>query len=184
MRVITGSARGMRLTAPEGMDVRPTTDKVKESIFNIIQFDLADAEVLDLFAGSGQLGIEALSRGASRGTFVDSSERSLRFVRENLKKTRLEDRAAVRKSDARQFLSTTRDTFHVALLDPPYRKHILPAILPSLANHMDSDGVIVCETASEEELPSKLPGFSAPREYRYGKIKLTVYRGEGESNNG
>lgn len=180
MRVITGSARGARLEAPEGMDVRPTTDKVKESIFNIIQFDVPDARVLDLFAGSGQLGIEALSRGAESAVFVDNSERSLKFVRGNLTKTRLQDRAVVRKAEARQFLSMTRDSFDIALLDPPYRKQIVNTVLPLLEPKMSDDGLIVCETASEEELPAELERFAIAKEYRYGKIKLTVYRRKGE----
>lgn len=180
MRVITGSARGTRLEAPEGMDVRPTTDKVKESIFDIIQFDIPDTQVLDLFAGSGQLGIEALSRGAKHATFVDNSERSLKFVRNNLKKTRFSDRAVVRRSEACQFLGMTRDTFDIALLDPPYRKQILNTVLPLLDPKMSENGIIVCETASEEVLPTELERFSLAKEYRYGKIKLTVYRRKGE----
>ncbi len=178
MRVITGSARGTRLNAPEGMDVRPTTDKVKESIFNIVQFELPDREILDLFAGSGQLGIEALSRGAAHATFVDSSERSLKFVRENLEKTHLTEKATVRKAECRQFLSTTRDTFDVAFLDPPYRKQMLDTVLPLLVPHMSEGGVILCETAAEEELPETVENFKVYKEYRYGKIKLTVYRAE------
>ena len=89
MRVITGSARGRKLIAPEGLDVRPTTDKVKEGIFSAIQFQLEDAEILDLFAGSGQMGIEALSRGAKHAVFVDSSQKSLKCVKENLANTKL-----------------------------------------------------------------------------------------------
>lgn len=180
MRVITGSARGAKLEAPEGMDVRPTTDKVKESIFDIIQFDIPDTNVLDLFAGSGQLGIEALSRGAAHATFVDNSERSLKFVRNNLRKTRFTDRAEVRKGEARQFLGLTRETFDIALLDPPYRKQILDTVLPLLDAKMSDTGIIVCETAAEEKLPQELDRFQIKKEYRYGKIKLTVYRRKGE----
>ena len=183
MRVITGSARGTRLAAPEGRDVRPTTDKVKESIFNIIQFELEDRRVLDLFAGSGQLGIEALSRGAADATFVDSSERSLKFVRENLVKTHLNDRASVRRSEAKQFLLTTAGQFDVALLDPPYHFGILNEVLPLLETKMSDSGVIVCETASDEPLPETLERFAAARTYRYGKIKLTVYRPKEEETN-
>ena len=93
MRVITGTARGRRLKEPQGMDIRPTTDKVKESMFSILQFDIEGRRVLDLFGGTGQLGIEALSRGASRAVFVDEQETACRLIRENLKKTHLEAQA-------------------------------------------------------------------------------------------
>ena len=176
MRVITGSAHGMRLEAPEGMDVRPTTDKVKESIFNIVQFDIPDSTVLDLFAGCGQLGIEALSRGAKKAYFIDSSSKSLEFVRRNLEHTHFENMAEVRNADSLQFLKSTAETFDIAFLDPPYRKQITAGALPLLAEKMSEEGVIVCETAFEEELPETVGKFGVFKEYKYGKIKLTLYK--------
>ena len=176
MRVITGSARGRKLTTLEGLDVRPTTDKVKESLFNIVQFDVPDSRVLDLFAGSGQLGIEALSRGAASAVFVDSSARAIQVVGDNLEHTGLLDRASLKHMGAQQFLSGSAGPFDLAFLDPPYRKQILPQILPLLADKMSEDGVMVCETAAEETLPERAGNFALAREYRYGKIKLSVYR--------
>ncbi len=178
MRVISGTARGMRLTTLEGLDVRPTTDKVKESLFNIIQFELEGRRVLDLFAGSGQLGIEALSRGASHATFVDRSPKAVSVVRDNLERTRLAPLAQVRQEEASAFLVRTGDTFDVAFLDPPYGKGIIEDVLPELVRHMSDYGIIVCETSREETLPETVASFSVAKTYHYGKIQLTVYRKE------
>lgn len=176
MRVITGTARGMQLSAPEGMDVRPTTDKVKESIFNIVQFDIEGRRVLDLFAGSGQLGIEALSRGAAHATFVDSSQRAIAVVEKNLRHTKLIGNATVRREEAGNFLLRTRETFDLAFLDPPYGKGLIDTVLPELVQHMSDYGIIVCETSREETLPETVGTFRASKTYRYGKIQLTLYR--------
>ncbi len=181
MRVITGTARGMKLKTLEGLAVRPTTDQVKESVFNIVQFEVPGARVLDLFAGSGQLGIEALSRGASSATFIDSSRESVAVVNENLEHTKLSKCAIVKNEDALNFLNFTKDTFDIAFLDPPYRKDIITSVLPLLSEKMSDGGVIICETAREEELPVSAGRFVLYKEYRYGKIKLTVYR-NGEEN--
>lgn len=176
MRVITGTARGARLSAPEGLDVRPTTDKVKESVFNIVQFDVPNARVLDLFAGSGQMGIEALSRGARSCVFLDNSKQSLRFVIDNLKKTGFSEKSAVKQADSLAYLRTTGETFDLAFLDPPYHKQLVTTALPLLAPHMSPYGVAVCETALDEELPESAGQLKRYREYRYGKVKLTVYK--------
>lgn len=176
MRVITGEARGRRLVTLEGEDVRPTTDRVKESMFNIIQFDLEGARVLDLFAGSGQLGIEALSRGAKHCTFVDSSNRSVEVVKQNLKTVGFEKRASVFCGDSKMYVTLSRDTFDIAILDPPYNKNILDEVLPVVAEKMTENGVILCESALDENLPEKAGEFTLHREYRYGKIKITSYR--------
>ncbi len=176
MRVITGEARGRRLITLDGEDVRPTADRVKEGMFNIIQFDLTGASVIDLFAGSGQLGIEALSRGAKHCTFIDSANRSIEVVKQNLKTVGFEKRASVFCGDAKMYISLSRDKFDIALLDPPYNKNIIDAVLPSVAEKMNDYGVIICESALNETLPESAGEFTVHREYRYGKIKLTVYR--------
>ncbi len=176
MRVITGEARGRKLITLEGEDVRPTADRVKEGMFNIIQFDLEGASVIDLFAGSGQLGIEALSRGAKHCTFIDSASRSIEVVKQNLKTVGFEKRASVFCGDAKMYISLSRDKFDIALLDPPYNKNIIDAVLPSVAEKMTDYGVIICESALNEALPESAGEFTLHREYRYGKIKLTVYR--------
>lgn len=176
MRVITGEARGRKLVTLEGEDVRPTTDRVKEGMFNIIQFDIEGANVIDLFAGSGQLGIEALSRGAKHCTFVDSANRSIDVVKQNLKTVGFEKRASVFCGDSKMYIGLSKDRFDIALLDPPYNKNIIDAVLPSVAEKMTDYGVIICESALDETLPQTAGEFSIYREYRYGKIKLTAYR--------
>lgn len=176
MRVITGTARGMQLSTLEGSDVRPTTDKVKESLFNIIQWDIEGRRVLDLFAGSGQLGIEALSRGAEHATFVDRSPKAAAVVEKNLAHTKLAPLATVRREEAKSFLLQTRETFDIAFLDPPYGKGIIEEVLPVLVGHMSDHGIIVCETSREETLPETVGTFFAAKTYRYGKIQLTLYR--------
>ena len=125
MRVITGTARGVPLKAPRGMDTRPTMDQVKEGIFSAIQFEVEGRTALDLFAGSGQLGIEALSRGAAHCTFVDKGREPVSVIRENLKKTRLEERAEVVQADYSSYLKTCRRQFDLILLDPPYAEIFL-----------------------------------------------------------
>ena len=125
MRVITGSAKGRRLFTLEGDDVRPTTDKVKEAIFSIIHFDIDGSAVLDLFSGSGQLGIEALSRGAKHCTFVDMARESVKVTTENVKNTGFSEKASILNTDSIGYLKTCRLTFDIALLDPPYRKGLI-----------------------------------------------------------
>ncbi len=175
MRVITGSQRGRRLMTLEGDSVRPTTDKVKESIFNIIQFDVPSAKVIDLFAGSGQLGIEALSRGAESCVFVDASSSSIAVVEENLKITGFREIAKTVRADALGYLDRVIETYDIALLDPPYKAGLMEEAIERVAPHINENGVIVCETDSKEVLPEELEGFTSKR-YKYGKIALTVYR--------
>lgn len=176
MRVITGLARGRRLLTLEGVDVRPTTDRVKEAIFSIIQFELEGRKVLDLFAGSGQLGIEALSRGAASATFVDQNKKSIEVIEENLKTTGLGKNTIVKNSDSVSFLSMTKDAFDIAFLDPPYDKGLIEKALPILCEKMAQGGCIICETGINEELPEEAGKFAIYRDYKYGKIKITVYR--------
>ena len=125
MRVITGKARGIQLKTPEGMLTRPTADRVKEALFSIINFDLPGAAVLDLFGGTGQLGIEALSRGAKSAVFVDAREDACRLIRENLKRTKLEGQGKAVRSDYLDYLKRTREKFDIILLDPPYAEVFL-----------------------------------------------------------
>lgn len=176
MRVITGTARGRKLATLEGADVRPTTDMVKEAMFSIIQFEVEGARVLDLFSGSGQLGIEALSRGAAYCTFVDQSRRSQEVTRENLQTTGLHKNSKVTAMDAASFLGSTRETFDIALLDPPYDKGILNDLLPKVAEKMAEHGAIICESRNHEQLPERAGDFVMKKAYRYGQIKLTLYR--------
>lgn len=176
MRVITGSARGTKIETLSGMDVRPTADRVKEALFSILQFELEGRRVLDLFAGSGQLGIEALSRGAALAVFVDASRESVELVKRNLARTHLEKQARVITGDAIAFLNGKHEPFDIALLDPPYRKGLLAEALPLMERVMKPTGIIVCEHPEDEELPEKAGAFVRLRTYRYGKIRLTTYR--------
>lgn len=177
MRVITGTARGRRLKELPGRETRPTTDKVKESIFNIIQFDIEGRNTLDLFAGTGQLGIEALSRGAARCTFVDARREAAALVRENLAHCGLADRARVVQGDALAFLTGCREKFGLVFLDPPYASGLLKQSLELLAeiDIVAGNGIIVCESGAEASLPELSDPYEKGREYRYGKIKLTLY---------
>lgn len=176
MRVITGTARGRKLVTLEGSDVRPTGEKVKEALFSILQFELEGRQVLDLFAGSGQLGIEALSRGSAHCTFTDASKASLAVVQKNLSATGFTAQATVMCVDALSFLSRTHAAFDIALLDPPYGKGLLQKALEKLPAVMRESGVIVCEAPREETLPETAGPFALCRRYTYGKVSLAVYR--------
>ena len=175
MRVITGEARGRRLKEPVGMDIRPTTDKVKESIFNIIQFDIEGRKVLDLFGGSGQLGIEAISRGAKSAVFVDASQQAVKLIKENLKTVGFEDRARVVRGDSISFLASG-EKYGVVFMDPPYDTDLLDKALENAIKFdiLKENGIIVCESKLEKQLAVTEPYYLS-REYKYGKIKLSVF---------
>ena len=180
MRVIAGEARGRRLEALPGTDItRPTLDQVKEAMFSIVQFDLPGARVLDLFAGSGQLGIEALSRGAKSCLFVDRSAEALAVVRANCKTAGVERQSDIRQSEAEGFLANIRGPFELALLDPPFHHDTVAAVLPLLAAKMAPGGVVLCETEREANLPEQAGALTLVKQYNYGKIKVSRYeRGE------
>lgn len=182
MRVITGSARGRKLKTLEGGDiVRPTTDKVKEAMFSIVHFELENAVVLDAFAGSGQLGIEALSRGAQKAYFLDESKKAAEVVKENLMTTGLFDRAVVLNTDAFSFVGAAREKFDIIFLDPPYNKGITQKLLPILCACCKENALVVCETDYTEELPETAGALCRLREYKYSKTKLTTYRKQEET---
>ena len=176
MRVITGSARGRKLQTLEGKDVRPTTDKVKESVFSIIQFQIQGRVFLDLFAGSGQMGIEALSRGAKKAYLVDRSLKSIRVIEQNVKTTGFEETAVITRQEAQGFLLSARENFDIAYVDPPFENGIIDEVLPMLALKMNKGGVILCECAENEDVPECAGDFVLDRTYRYGKIKVSLYR--------
>lgn len=176
MRVITGTARGRRLVTREGGAVRPTTDKVKEAMFSIIQFRIEGRRVLDLFAGSGQLGIEALSRGAREAVFVDSSAESVAVVKKNLEATGLAPAARVIRTDFAAYLLKNTEPFDLAFLDPPYRTGLLGRALPMTASLMNRGGTILCENPADEEMPEQAGDFIRVRTSRYGTITLTLYQ--------
>lgn len=178
MRVITGKARGVVLKTPEGMQTRPTTDRVKEALFSIIQFDIPGCKVLDLFGGTGQLGIEALSRGAKSAVFVDASDAACKLIRENLKRTKLENDAKVVRSDYMEYLRRSRETFDVVFLDPPYAEVFLENSLNCITeiDILQTNGIIVTERPLEKELSWDIPGYTRSKDYKYGNTLITLYR--------
>lgn len=178
MRVITGKARGVQLKTPDGMNTRPTTDRVKEALFSIINFEIPGANVLDLFGGTGQLGIEALSRGAEHAVFVDAREDACRLIKENLKRTKMEHSGRVVRSDYLDYLSRCRERFHIILLDPPYAEVFLENALKRITeiDILESNGIIVAERPLGKELPWDFEGYTRSKDYKYGKTLLTIYR--------
>ena len=178
MRVITGKARGVQLKTPDGFDTRPTTDRVKEALFSIIHFEIPGAQVLDLFGGTGQLGIEALSRGAKSAVFVDQREDACRLIRENLKRARMESDARVVRGDYLEYLDRCREQYDIILLDPPYAEVFLENALKKITeiDILRSGGIIVAERPLGKDLPWEFDGYERSRDYKYGKILLTIYR--------
>lgn len=178
MRVITGSARGVRLKTPEGMQTRPTSERVKEAVFSVIQFEVEGGRVLDLFAGTGQMGIEALSRGAKEAVFVDERRDACSLVRENLRRTRLSEQAQVIQGDYLSYLKTCRKTFDLVFLDPPYREEFLENALNSISeiDILSDRGIIICERPAEKQLEGIFPGLVRGKDYRYGKTWITLFR--------
>jgi 16S rRNA (guanine(966)-N(2))-methyltransferase RsmD len=178
MRVITGKARGIQLKTPEGMLTRPTADRVKEALFSIINFDIPGANVLDLFGGTGQLGIEALSRGASSAVFIDAREESCKLIRENLKRTKLEQNAKVIRSDYLDYLGRCREQYDIIFLDPPYAEVFLENAIKKITeiDILHSNGIIVAERPLGKDLPWEVEGYARSKDYKYGKVLLTIYR--------
>ena len=178
MRVITGSARGRRLEELPGLDTRPTTGRVKEGLFSAIQFDIEGRRILDLFAGTGQLGIECLSRGAAFCDFVDSAPAAMKIVRRNVSACGFGDRAAFYGKDFAAFLSRCRERYGLIFLDPPYASGNLERALEQITaiDITAENGIIVCESPADQPLPELSRPYEKGKEYRYGKIKFTLYR--------
>ena len=180
MRVITGAARGRRLKELEGYETRPTTDRVKEGIFNIIQFDIEGRKALDLFAGTGQLGIEALSRGAASAMFVEQRRDAAALVKDNLKVTGLGENARVICGEAMAFLSSTKEKFDLIFVDPPYAANLWENTIKTIYQFdiLSNHGIIICESPLNQEMPPVEPPYFLHRTYLYGKIKITTYHRE------
>lgn len=178
MRVITGSARGRKLKELKGMDIRPTTDRVKEAIFSIVQFEVEGRRVLDLFGGTGQMGIEALSRGAARCVFVDRQRAAVQMMRENLEHTGLIDRAELVQSDALAYLERNSEKFDLIFLDPPYGGAIVNKVLQAIAriDKVSENGIIVCENKSNYDWPFVPTPYTLQKEYCYGNVQVALYR--------
>lgn len=186
MRVISGKARGLKLDSPKNNDVRPTTDRVKESLFNIINSYIIDSEVLDLFAGTGSLGIECLSRNAKSCVFVDNKKESLDIVKSNIKKARVENESTVLKEDFKSAIKTLNlknKTFDIIFLDPPYYENLFEICLDEISknNLLKKDGIIVVEHDTKEILSEKINNLEKFRDKKYGNTTLSFYK-IGETN--
>jgi len=176
MRVVSGSARGRKLKEPAGDGIRPTTDKVKESIFNIIQFDIEGRRVLDLFAGTGQLGIEALSRGAGNTLFVDSSTEAVKLIRENIKVCGFMDKSSVYACDALRYLEND-EKYDLIFIDPPYDSKLAAKALSKIVefDKLNKNGIIILEIKADTSVPVVNEPYSLQKEYKYGSVKIARY---------
>ena len=163
---------------PKGDHTRPTADRVKEAMFSIIQFDLPGGKVLDLFGGTGQLGIEALSRGAKHVVFVDCREDACQLIKENLKRTKFAADGTVVRSDYLQYLDRCKENFDIIILDPPYAEDFLENSLKRVTeiDILQSGGIIIAERPLGKDLPYDFPGYSRSKDYKYGQTLLTLYR--------
>jgi 16S rRNA (guanine(966)-N(2))-methyltransferase RsmD len=180
MRIIGGTSRGRRLSGPRrGLDVRPTADQVKEALFNILADRLAGARFLDLFAGTGNIGIEALSRGAGHVTFVESSPTAARLLRANLHRCGFARLADVRLTTVSRFLKQRREpAYDIVFLDPPYRTQETEKVLPSLERDaiIRANGVVIVEHFHKSILAERIGHLALAKTYRYGDTCLSVYR--------
>ena len=179
MRVITGSAGGRKLKTPSSEDIRPTTDNVKESVFNIIQFDIEGRRVLDLFGGTGQMGIEALSRGAREVVFIDKSKDAVKLIRDNLQTCGMQ--AKVVQTDALSYLRSG-ERFDLIFVDPPYDSCLYEPVLSAInsVDNLSEDGIIICEARADLPFPDVKEPYRKVREYRYGRVKICIYKREAE----
>lgn len=180
MRVIAGTARGRKLMTIDGQETRPTGDRVKEGMFSTLHFRLPGASVLDLFAGSGQLGIEALSRGASYCLFVDSARDCTNIIIDNLKNCGLFKDSRVACMDVFSFLVAKGDQFDIIVMDPPYAVDRREELLSLAAKRLRDGGVVLYESSADEKPPEKADGLLKKKEYRYGKTAVSVYEKETE----
>ncbi len=176
MRVIAGDARGKRLETLAGEDVtRPTIERVKEGMFSSIQFDLPGARVLDLYAGSGQLGIEALSRGAARCVFLDQNRDAVNMIISNCKHCGVFERSRVSPGEATLFLSACKEEFDIVLLDPPYGQDTLTKILPMIDKCVAPGGIVLCESERKAQLLEQVGDLTLKKQYKYGTVLVWKY---------
>jgi len=181
MRVISGTAKGHKLKSLDGMATRPTADKIKESLFNILLPIISDTYVLDLFAGTGSIGIEALSRGAEFAVFIDKNPSAVKIIRENLIHTKLQDKSKIYNADYKKYINNIYDgerAFDIIFIDPPYNKGlIIPAMqLIGEKKLLSPDGLIVVEHGKEENIPEQIGDFKAIRKQDYGRTIITFYK--------
>lgn len=176
MRVITGSRRGKKLKTLDSLSTRPTTDMVKEAVFSAIQFDVPGSRVLDLFAGSGQMGIEALSRDASHCVFVDSDPSAVKVIKDNIADCKLTAESRVLNMDSLDYLKVAKGEFDIALLDPPYGQGLIERALEALESKLSDRAIVVCEHEKELELGEEYGRLKKHKRYKYGKIAVTIFK--------
>ena len=176
MRIITGLKKGQKLQTLEGFSVRPTGERTKEAVFSIIQFDIEGRIFLDLFAGSGQMGIEAVSRGADNAVFIDNNPSCIKVIKNNLKKVNLLDKCEVYNIDYNIFLKSNTQTFDIVYIDPPYNKNISQDAVFKIAPFMNKWGIIICEINKDEPFEDFYGEFKLYKTYKYGKSKIVTFR--------
>ena len=182
MRIITGRARGTKLDTLEGLNTRPTSERAKEAIFSMIQFEISDANVLDLFAGSGQMGLEALSRGAERATFVDNSREAVAVIGRNVKKTHFENESVVVNSEFEQYLKRVaqKEKYDLVFLDPPYASDALIKSLNCLIRYdlFADNAIVVCESGNGEltQIEEIKENFEIIKQAKYGVAYVTIMK--------
>ena len=181
MRIITGSARGVSLMTLPGEATRPTAERTKEAVFSMIQFDIECRKILDLFAGSGQLALEALSRGAASAVLCDKSKEAINIIKKNAEKTRLSDKCKIYSSDAQTLLGRLgNERFDIVFLDPPYALKTIPSVLSLLLsnNRVKPTSIIVCETAEASDVFGNddilCDKFNIKKQTRYGAACVTI----------
>lgn len=177
MRVIAGKYKGRKLSAPKGNDIRPTTDKTKEAMFSILAFDLPGADVLDLFSGTGALGIEALSRGAASCVFCEKSRSAVEHIRDNLAHCGIGNEAGLRPGDVLRTLEMLEEKFDIVVMDPPYGEGLCEKAMEIIAANalLKDEGIIVCEHRKEDIIPNRIGDLIRTKERRYGISMLSIY---------
>ena len=178
MRIISGIARGLKLVSPDGLDTRPTLDRVKEAVFSMLLPYIMDSTVLDLFAGSGALGIEAVSRGAKKAVFVDNNPKSIECVKKNLTNAKFNDCAVIHTSDAIDYINTTNEKFDLIFLDPPYHGGMYEKVLMLIEKNgiLADSGLIIAEWDCEHRFTDDLFSYEIVKEKKYGKVCVTVLK--------
>lgn len=177
MRIISGTRRGQKLIEFDGMNIRPTTDRVRESVFNLIQEFVYGAEVLDLFAGSGALSFEALSRGAAESVCVDLDKRSINVISENAGRLRFSENIAILNDSAENYIKKTEKKFDIIFLDPPYNKGFIKPVISDILKEdiLKKDGIIVLESDSVDE-HGEMEGLRTLKQRKYGRTFVTIYQ--------
>ena len=178
MRVISGKAKGVVLKTPEGLKTRPTADRVKEAMFSIIQFDLPSSNVLDLFGGTGQLGIEALSRGAKKAVFVDFSEKAIACIKTNVNNAKMAEDSLIIRSDSCKFLREHSEVFDIIFIDPPYESCLYENVFSLIAsnNLISDESLIIAEWDYENGIGNLPREFELVKEKKYGRVGISVFK--------